>query len=83
MVIVQYETKVTIETVVLVLVVVIVVGTERVVVLVTYLGKTSKVIALVATMAMIQNKKPVSVLTLILSSRKTLHPTVRVATKML
>jgi len=83
MVIVQYETKVTIETAVLVLVVVIVVGTERVVVLVTYLGKTSKVIALVATMAMIQNKKPVSVLTLILSSRKTLHPTVRVATKML
>ena len=73
----------TIETVVLVLVVVIVVGTERVVVFVTYLGKTSKVIALVATMARTQNKKPANVLTLILSSRKTLHPTVRVATRML
>jgi hypothetical protein len=74
---------VTIETVVLVLVVVIVVGTARVVVLVTYLGKTSKVIALVATMARTQNKKPAKALTLILSSRKTLHPTVRVATRML
>ena len=53
-------------------VVLTVVGTVRVVVFVTYLGKASKVAALVATIAMIQNKKVPKVLMLILSSPRLL-----------
>jgi hypothetical protein len=60
---------------VLVSVVLIVVGTIRVVVFVTYLGKASKVTALVATIAMMQNRKAAKVLMLILSSPKPLHLT--------
>lgn len=45
------------------------------VVCVKYLGKTSKVTALVATMARTQNKKAAKVLTVILSSLKIPHPT--------
>jgi len=60
---------------VLVSVVLIVVGTMRVVVFVTYFGKTSKVAALVATIARTQNRKVAKALMLILSSPKTLHQT--------
>ena len=60
---------------VLVLVVVSVVGTARVAVCVMYLGKTSKVTALVPIMAMMQSRKTAKALTLILSSLKTSHLT--------
>ena len=66
-----------IETVVLVLVVVNVVGTARVMVCIAHLGKTSKVTALVPIMAMTRSRKAAKAPTLILSSRKTSHLTYR------
>lgn len=72
-VIVHQDVTVVVETVVLVLVVVL--GTETVVVCVTYLGKAMKVTALVATMTMAHSEKATRAPTLILSSLKTFHPT--------